>query len=69
MRPFPGEPDRLYLQVCDPAVCLIPMVTSHLYLLGAGLAFLKLFVFSAEALDPAGGVYEFLLAGKKRMAF
>ena len=59
----------LYLQVYDPAVCLTPMVTPHLYLLGAGLAFLKFFVFSAEALDPSGGVYEFLLPGKKRMAF
>jgi hypothetical protein len=63
------EPDRLCLQVCDPAVNQIPMATPHLYLLGAGLAFLKLFVFSAEALDPAGCVYEFLLSGKKRMTF
>ena len=30
---------------------------------------LKFFIFLAEAFDAAGGIYQLLLAGKKRMAF
>ena len=30
---------------------------------------LKFFIFLAEAFDAAGGIYQLLFAGKKRMAF